>query len=546
MNLYRAHVLICGGGACVTEGCKIVKEAFIRELAARGLDSQVKVIETGCLGACDHGPSLIVYPEGTHYGPVQVDTIPEIIETHLLQGAIVERLLITAASAKAVVDLDKPSYLSLQKRIVLRNCGVINPESIEEYIGRDGYRALGTALTEMTPARIIEVITQSGLRGRGGAAFPTGAKWAATAQVQAEQKYIICNADEGEPGTFKDRLILEGDPHTIIEAMAIAGYAVGANKGYIYIRGEYQLSIARLRKAITEANRLGLLGANIFDSGFNFDIEFREGAGAYICGDETALIESIEGKRGEPRVKPPFPVHAGLWGRPTCVNNVETLANIPRILLEGAGWFRALGTADSAGTKVYTMTGNIRNKGLIEVPMGISLREVVYGIGGGIPGGREFKMAQTGGGGCLPKDLLDLPMDYGTLTKVGSTLGTGALLIIDDSHCVVDMAKCFARFYLHESCGRCTPCREGAARLYELLDKISQGLGGPADLRLIELLGRTMQQTARCGLGQTAPMPMLTSLKYFQAEVEAHFHGECPAGVCQNLRSGRTGLTTAS
>jgi NADH:ubiquinone oxidoreductase subunit F (NADH-binding)/(2Fe-2S) ferredoxin len=532
MPFHRTHVLICGGAPCVLEGCKPIKEAFIAALESKNLSNEIKVIETGCLGPCSHGPALIVYPEGTMYGPVGLGDIQEIVESHLLRGEIVRRLLVESGSNQ-VIDYERPAYLSPQQRIVLQNCGVINPDSIEEYIGRDGYSALGKTLTEMTPEAVIRVIADSGLRGRGGAAFPTGTKWQALAAVPADQKYVICNADEGEPGTFKDRLILEGDPHTVIEAMAIAGYAVGANKGYIYIRGEYQLSIQRLQKAIYDAKELGLLGENIFGSGFNFEIEFREGAGAYVCGDETALIESIEGKRGEPRLKPPFPFQAGLWGRPTLVNNVETLANIPRILLRGAEWFRSFGTENSPGTKVYTMTGNINNKGLIEVPMGITLREVIYGIGGGIPGGRKFKMAQTGGGGCLPQDFLDLAMDYGTLAGLGSTLGTGALLVIDDSHCVIDIAKCFARFYLHESCGRCTPCREGTLRLYQLLDKISNGAGGPADLDLIETLGRVMQRTALCGLGQTAPMPLLTSLKYFRDEVEAHFHGQCPAGVCR-------------
>ncbi len=532
MPFHRTHVLICGGAPCVLEGCKPIKEAFIAALESRNLSNEIKVIETGCLGPCSHGPALIVYPEGTMYGPVGLGDIQEIVESHLLRGEIVRRLLVESGSNQ-VIDYERPAYLSPQQRIVLQNCGVINPDSIEEYIGRDGYSALGKALTEMTPETAIRVIADSGLRGRGGAAFPTGTKWQALAAVPADQKYVICNADEGEPGTFKDRLILEGDPHTVIEAMAIAGYAVGANKGYIYIRGEYQLSIQRLQKAIHDAKELGLLGENIFGSGFNFEIEFREGAGAYVCGDETALIESIEGKRGEPRLKPPFPFQAGLWGRPTLVNNVETLANIPRILMRGAEWFRSFGTENSPGTKVYTMTGNINNKGLIEVPMGITLRQVIYGIGGGIPGGRKFKMAQTGGGGCLPQDFLDLAMDYGTLAGLGSTLGTGALLVIDDSHCVIDIAKCFARFYLHESCGRCTPCREGTLRLYQLLDKISNGIGGPADLNLIETLGRAMQRTALCGLGQTAPMPLLTSLKYFRDEVEAHFHGQCPAGVCR-------------
>jgi len=436
-------------------------------------------------------------------------------------------------------------YHGPQQRVVLRNCGAINPESIEEYIARDGYAALAKAVSTMTPAAVVEEIKHSGLRGRGGAAFPTGLKWSFTAKTEADQKYIICNADEGEPGTFKDRLILEGDPHGILEGMAIAGYATGASRGFIYIRGEYRLSIERLTKAITQAREMGLLGKEIFGSKFCFDVEIREGAGAYICGDETALIESIEGKRGEPRVKPPFPGVAGLWGKPTVVNNVETLANIAPLVNHGAAWFKSMGTEKSPGTKVFTMTGDINNAGLIEVEMGIPLRRLVYEFCGGIPGGRGFKMAQTGGtsGGCLPASLLDLPMDYDILAQNGVALGSGALLIVDESRCIVDVIKCFQKFFAHESCGRCTPCREGTARLYEMVSAVSEGRGTIEDLQVMEALGEVMMVAPLCGLGQTASVPLLTCLKYFREEIEAHIKEKrCPAGVC---RMGAVATATA-
>jgi NADP-reducing hydrogenase subunit HndC len=518
----------------VLEGCKGVRDALVAEVQRRGLEREVKVVETGCLGPCDLGPVIVVYPEGTLYQKVRVSDVPDIVEEHLLKGRVVARLVGEAPQA-GVVKYEEPKYLGVQERIVLRNCGVIDPESIEEYIARDGYRALARCLTEMKPADVIEAVKKSGLVGRGGAAFPTGLKWSFTAKAGADQKYILCNADEGEPGTFKDRLILEGDPHSILEGMAIAGYAVGADKGFVYVRGEYVLSIERLGKAIEQARALGLLGQNVFGTGFSFDVEIRKGAGAYVCGEETALIESIEGKRGEPRVKPPYPGTEGLFGKPTVVNNVETLANIPPILLNGPEWFRRVGTERCPGTKVFTLTGDIKNKGLIEVPMGITLRRVVFEIGGGIPGGRGFKMAQTGGtsGGCLPKELLDVPMDYFTLPEHGSALGSGALLIMDDSHCIVDIARCFMEFFKHESCGKCTPCREGTARLYEIVDKIARGDGQPGDLELLEELGAAMQATSLCGLGQSAPVPIKTMLKYFRDEFHAHVHERlCPTGTC--------------
>ncbi|NLW57080.1 MAG: NADH-quinone oxidoreductase subunit NuoF [Firmicutes bacterium] len=427
--------------------------------------------------------------------------------------------------------------MDLQKRVVLRNCGRIDPDSIEEYIAHNGYQALGRAVTTLRPAEVIAMVKDSLLRGRGGAGFPTGLKWSLTAKIEADQKYIVCNADEGEPGTFKDRLIMEGDPHGVIEGMAIAGYAVGADQGIIYIRGEYQLSSERMKRAIQQATAYGLLGEGIFGSDFNFTIQVRSGAGAYVCGEETALLESLEGNRVEPRVKPPYPGVAGLWGKPTVVNNVETLANIPPIILNGPEWFRRIGTEKCPGTKVFTMLGDINNQGLIEVPMGITLREIVYGVGGGIPGGKGFKMAQTGGtsGGCLPAAFLDMPMDYDTLSKVGSALGSGAMLIIDDTHCVVDLLKSFMRFFCHESCGKCTPCREGTVRLYEIIQALAEGTATVTEFRLLKELSTTMQLSALCGLGQSAPNSLLTCLEYFAEEFQAHLNGRCPTGTCKNL-----------
>ncbi|NLJ60554.1 MAG: NADH-quinone oxidoreductase subunit NuoF [Firmicutes bacterium] len=535
MRFYRSHVLVCGGTPCILEGCKAVRDALTEELKRRGLDEEVRVVETGCLGPCDLGPVIVVYPEGTLYEKVAVRDVSEIVEEHLLKGRIVRRLTGEGRLA-GIVSYKEPEYLECQERIVLRNCGIIDPSSIEEYIARDGYRALAKCLTEMEPCDVIEVMKQSGLVGRGGAAFPTGLKWSFTANAVADEKFIICNADEGEPGTFKDRLILEGDPHSILEAMAIAGYAVGAERGFVYIRGEYSLSIERITKGIEQAKAMGLLGRDIFGSGFSFDIEVRKGAGAYVCGEETALIESMEGGRGEPRVKPPYPGTHGFLGMPTVVNNVETLGNIPRIILNGPVWYRGFGTPKCPGTKVFTMTGDINSKGLIEVPMGITLRKIIYEIGGGIPGGRSFKMAQTGGtsGGCLPGEMLDVPMDYFTLPEMGSALGSGALLIMDDSHCIVDIAESFMRFFVRESCGKCVPCREGTARLHHIVEKIAIGNGTYEDLRVLEDLSHAMQKTALCGLGQSAPIPIMTMLKYFKDEFEAHIKDKlCPTGTCR-------------
>ncbi|MGQ9780377.1 MAG: NADH-quinone oxidoreductase subunit NuoF [Bacillota bacterium] len=536
MAFYRSHILVCGGTPCLLGGCRGVKDALVAEIERQGLAEEVKVVETGCLGPCDRGPVLVVYPEGVTYVKVRVEDVPTIVAEHLLKGRVVERLVYRDEAGERLVTYAQSTYYGPQKRVVLRNCGVIDPESIEEYIARDGYAALAKALTAMTPAAVVEEIKASGLRGRGGAAFPTGLKWSFTAKAPADQKYIVCNADEGEPGTFKDRLILEGDPHSVLEGMIIAGYAVGATRGFIYIRGEYRQSIERMAKAIARAREMGLLGQHILGTDFSFEVEIREGAGAYICGDETALIESIEGNRGEPRVKPPFPGVHGLWGRPTVVNNVETLANVAPIINHGAVWFRSMGTENSPGTKVFTMTGDINNEGLIEVEMGIPLRRIIYEIGGGIPGGRGFKMAQTGGtsGGCLPASFLDLPMDYDTLAQHGAALGSGALLIMDDTHCIVDIIKCFQKFFAHESCGRCTPCREGTARLYEMMVEISEGRGTREHLRLLEELGRVMTVAPLCGLGQTAAVPLLSCLKHFREEIEAHvLEGRCPTGVCK-------------
>lgn len=539
MSYFRAHVLVCAGTPCTLKGAGAIKDALCREIELAGLQEEIRVVETGCLGPCDDGPVIVVYPEGIMYSKLKPEDMSRIVRQHLLKGRVVEDLVyrVETGEARPVVSLEEKGYLDRQYRIVLRNCGRIDPDSIEEYIANDGYEALGKVLTTMTPEQVVAAIKASGLRGRGGAGFPTGLKWSFTAGIKADQKYIICNADEGEPGTFKDRLILEGDPHSIIEAMAIAGYAVGANQGIVYIRGEYHLSIERLQKAAARARELGLLGTDIFGAGFNFDLQIRTGAGAYVCGEETALIESLEGKRGEPRLKPPYPGVAGLWGKPTVVNNVETLANIPSIILKGAEWFRGIGTEKTPGTKVFTMLGNITNQGLIEVPMGITLREVIYGVGGGIPDGRGFKLAQTGGtsGGCLPKEFLDLPMDYDSLAEAGSALGSGALLVIDDSHCIVDILCCFMKFFQHESCGQCTPCREGTARLYQLLSALAAGEAGQDEIKLIKELCQTMQLSSLCGLGQSAPNAVVTALQYFTDEIQRHAAGECPAGVCRAL-----------
>lgn len=536
MWFYRSHVLVCKGANCALKGSPQLRESLTNQIAKAGLEKEIKVVETGCFGLCEEGPLMVVYPDAVYYCRVREADIPEIVDSHLKKGRVVTRLLYRGCKGLPPVQtLTESDFYAKQKRVVLRNCGEIDPDSIAEYIAKGGYETLGRILTTMSPDDVVAAIKASGLRGRGGAGFPTGLKWEFTAREDSEQKYLICNADEGEPGTFKDRLILEGDPHSVLEGMAIAGYAIGANKGYIYSRGEYGLSIERLNEAIRQAKSMGFLGANIFGTDFSFDIEVRVGAGAYVCGEETALINSMEGKRGEPRFKPPYPTSRGLWGKPTVVNNVETLANVVPIMANGPEWYRSIGTDKCPGTKVFMLLGDIVNGGLIEVPMGITLREIIFDIGGGIPGGRKFKLAQTGGtsGGCLSAEFLDVPMDIDSVAEAGSALGSGALLVLDDTHCVVDLARCFARFFRHESCGQCTPCREGTQRLVELVDKIADGTANSEDISLLYRLSRTMADTSLCALGQTAPFPILTAMRLFPEEFAAHYvRHTCPTGTC--------------
>ncbi len=539
MDMVRGHILCCGGTGCTSSGCDAIIKEMEAQLAAHDLEKEFKVIKTGCFGLCALGPIMIVYPEGAFYSRVTTEDVKEIVEEHLVKGRVVKRLLYAeTVEEDNIKSLNEVDFYKKQMRIALRNCGVINPEDIEEYIGIDGYQALGKVLTEMTPQEVIDVIKESGLRGRGGGGFPTGTKWQFTYNSQNDQKYVACNADEGDPGAFMDRSILEGDPHAVIEAMAIAGYAVGANQGYIYIRAEYPIAVKRLGIAIAQAREYGLLGKNIFESGFDFDLEIRLGAGAFVCGEETALITSIEGHRGEPRPRPPFPAVSGLWQKPTLLNNVETYANITQIILNGADWFKSIGTEKSKGTKVFALGGKINNTGLVEVPMGTTLREIVEEIGGGIPNGKKFKAAQTGGpsGGCIPQHLIDTPIDYDSLMAIGSMMGSGGLIVMDEDNCMVDIAKFFLEFTVDESCGKCTPCRVGTKRLYEMLDKITSGNGTMEDLDKLEELCYSIKSTALCGLGQTAPNPVLSTLKYFRDEYEAHVRDKvCPAGVCKKL-----------
>ncbi len=541
MNIYRSHVLICGGTGCTSSGSVKLHEEFDRLLAEKGLDKEVKVIQTGCFGLCALGPVVVVYPEGSFYSLVQIDDVKEIVEEHLLKGRIVDRLLYKEDKEKdEVKPLSEVQFYKKQMRIALRNCGVINPEDIKEAIAVDAYQALGKVLTEMTPEQVIETILASGLRGRGGAGFPTGLKWKFAAASKNDQKYVCCNADEGDPGAFMDRSILEGDPHTVIEAMAIAGYAIGANQGYVYIRAEYPIAVKRLQIAIEQAKEYGLLGDNIFGSGFSFNLDIRLGAGAFVCGEETALMNSIEGNRGEPRPRPPFPAVKGLFEKPTILNNVETYANIPIIINKGVEWFNTIGTEKSRGTKVFALGGKINNTGLVEVPMGTTLREIVEEIGGGCPGGKKFKAAQTGGpsGGCIPAHLIDTEIDYDSLMSIGSMMGSGGLIVMDEDNCMVDIAKFFLEFTVDESCGKCSPCRIGTKRLYEMLEKITSGKATLEDLDKLEELCYVIKDSALCGLGQTAPNPVLSTLKYFRDEYEAHVVDKvCPAGVCKALVS---------
>ena len=539
--MIRTHVLVCGGTGCTSSGSVKIHDALVEEIAKKGLEEEVKVVGTGCFGLCALGPVVIVYPEGTFYSCVTAEDVPEIVEEHFLKGRPVQRLVYheTKAADGATTSLSETSFYKKQKRIALRNCGVINPENIDEYIAMDGYQALGKVLTELTPDDVIQIILDSGLRGRGGGGFPTGLKWKfASGNRGNVQKYVACNADEGDPGAFMDRSILEGDPHAVLEAMAIAGYAIGADRGFIYVRAEYPIAINRLEVAIKQAREYGLLGNDLFGTGFNFDIELRFGAGAFVCGEETALMTSIEGHRGEPRPRPPFPAVKGLFGQPTVLNNVETYANIPQIILKGADWFSSMGTEKSKGTKVFALGGKITNTGLVEVPMGTTLREVIEEIGGGIPNGKKFKAAQTGGpsGGCIPASLIDTPIDYDNLIAIGSMMGSGGLIVMDEDTCMVDLARFFLDFTVDESCGKCTPCRIGTRRLLEILDKIIAGNGEMEDLDRLEELSNYIKSASLCGLGQTAPNPVLSTLRYFRDEYVAHIvDKKCPAGVCKSL-----------
>ena len=537
--MYRSHVLVCGGTGCTSSHSGELIEALEANIKEKGLEEEIKVVRTGCFGLCALGPIMIVYPEGCFYSEVKVDDIPEIVEEHLLKGRIVKRLLYKeTVEAENVKPLSETNFYKKQHRVALRNCGVIDPENIEEYIAYDGYAALAKALTEMTPEDVIKTVIDSGLRGRGGGGFPTGRKWSFTAANKADQKYVVCNADEGDPGAFMDRSVLEGDPHCLVEAMTICGYATGATEGYVYVRAEYPIAVQRLQKAIDDAREYGLLGKNIFGSGFDFDLFVRLGAGAFVCGEETALMTSIEGNRGEPRPRPPYPAVKGLFGKPTTENNVETFANIPQIILKGAEFFNTMGTETSKGTKVFALGGKINNTGLVEVPMGTTLREIIEDIGGGIPNGKKFKAAQTGGpsGGCLPADLLDIKIDYDNLVAKGAMMGSGGLIVMDEDDCMVDIAKFFLKFTVDESCGKCTPCRVGTRRLLEILEKITSGKGTMEDLERMEYLCNYIKENSLCGLGQTAPNPVLSTYQRFRDEYIAHVvDKKCPAGVCKDL-----------
>lgn len=541
MDIYRAHVLCCGGTGCTSSGSAQIIERFEQKIKEAGLEKEVKVVRTGCFGLCEAGPVVIVYPEGTFYSRVKVEDVDEIVSEHLLKGRHVQHLVYTDHATheqNANKGLQDINFYKHQKRVALRNCGVIDPENIDEYLAFDGYKALEKALTGMTREQVIDEILKSGLRGRGGGGFPTGLKWKFTYSSQADQKYVACNADEGDPGAFMDRSVLEGDPHCVLEAMAIAGYAIGASEGYIYVRAEYPIAVKRLEIAIAQAHEYGLLGENIFGTGFNFDIKIRLGAGAFVCGEETALMRSIEGKRGEPTPRPPFPAVKGLFGKPTMLNNVETYANVAQIILKGADWFASMGTEKSKGTKVFALGGKINNTGLVEVPMGTPLRTIIYDIGGGIPNGKKFKAVQTGGpsGGCLPAELLDTPVDYDNLIAAGSMMGSGGMIVMDEDNCMVDIARFFLDFTVDESCGKCTPCRVGTRRMLEILERIVNGKGEEGDIERLEELANTIKSTALCGLGQTAPNPVLSTLKFFRSEYEAHIREKrCPAHHCRAL-----------
>ena len=531
------HILVCNGTGCTSSKSPQILENFKRIIEEKGIQN-VRVIKTGCFGLCAKGPIVIIRPEDTFYAMVKPEDCEEIIQSHIVEGKVVERLLCKDIDGKKVNKLDDLTFYKKQKRIALKNCGVINPEDIDEYIAFDGYRALARVLVEMSPDEVIDIIDKSGLRGRGGAGFPTGKKWKSTREAKGDKKFVVCNADEGDPGAFMDRSILEGDPHAVLEAMEIAGYSIGAEKGYIYVRAEYPIAVNRLQIAINQAREYGILGENIFGTGFNFDIEIRLGAGAFVCGEETALLESIEGKRGQPRVKPPYPAQSGLWGCPTLINNVETYANIAQIILKGPEWYSSIGTENSKGTKVFALGGNVNNVGLVEVPMGTTLREIVYDIGGGIPNGREFKAAQTGGpsGGWIPNEHLDTPIDYESLKAIGSMMGSGGLIVMDDTKCMVCLAKFYLQFTVSESCGKCTPCRIGTKRMLEILEKLCSGEGTEYDIYRLEKLAVNIQKSSICGLGQSAPNPVISTLKYFREEFRQHaIEKECKAMECKAL-----------
>lgn len=537
--LYRSHVMVCGGTGCTSSNSDRIAKCFEEEIANKGLDKEVQVVRTGCFGLCELGPVVVVYPEGVFYSRVKEEYVPEIVEEHLLKGRVVKKYLYgESVTEEGIKPLEETAFFKKQQRVALRNCGLINPEDIKEAIAFDGYKALAKVLTEMTPEQVIAEIKKSGLRGRGGGGFPTGIKWEFAYNQKETPKYVVCNADEGDPGAFMDRSVLEGDPHSVLEAMAIAGYAIGANHGYIYVRAEYPLAVKRLQIAIDQAREYGLLGKNIFNTGFDFDIEIRLGAGAFVCGEETALLNSVMGKRGEPRPRPPFPAVKGVWEKPTIINNVETYANIPAIILNGAEWFASIGTEKSKGTKVFALGGKINNTGLVEIPMGTTLREIIFEIGGGIPNGKKFKAAQTGGpsGGCIPAEHLDTPIDYDSLLNIGSMMGSGGLIVMDEDNCMVDIAKFFLEFTVDESCGKCSPCRIGTRRMLELLNKITSGKGEEGDIEKLETLANSIKASSLCGLGQTAPNPVLSTIRYFRDEYEAHIKEKrCPAGVCQAL-----------
>lgn len=542
MEYYRSQVLICTGTGCSSSNSPAIIKRFEECIRNAGLENEIKVVRTGCFGLCENGPICIVYPEGAFYSHIKVDDVERIVSEHLVKGRVVADLLYKKSVTEdgKIRSLEEIDFYKKQKRVALRNCGVIDPENINEYIAFDGYKALAKALTEMSRDDVIDVILKSGLRGRGGAGFPTGLKWKFAKAPESDVKYVCCNADEGDPGAFMDRSVLEGDPHSVLEAMAIAGYAIGSQQGYIYVRAEYPIAVKRLRIAIEQAREAGMLGKDIFGTGFNFDIDLRLGSGAFVCGEETALMTSIEGCRGEPRPRPPFPAIKGLFGKPTILNNVETLANVCQIILNGPEWFASMGTEKSKGTKVFALGGKINNTGLVEIPMGTTLREIIYDIGGGIPNGKKFKAAQTGGpsGGCIPAEHLDIPIDYDNLIAIGSMMGSGGMIVMDEDNCMVNIAKFFLEFTVDESCGKCPPCRIGTRRMLEILDRITHGKGEDGDIEKLEKLAKNIKASALCGLGQTAPNPVLSTLRYFRDEYEAHIYEKrCPAGVCKALLS---------